>query len=200
MSTAGTPAAMSLDELSLLDPLSLLGPAAHGDVDAFRKLALLCWASGVSNCDGERCLTYAYGDPHLLVETSLMFSRLAAARGRESDIIALSNRLNLAATIEGLEDERKAESIAWIEREADAGSGMATLALNRIAAEASPCALAWARDFSVRLKRYIPRTPAGDDTSEFRPGDDYKRADSSARYAPAPGQVAWLAAPTGRTI
>lgn len=158
MSPAATPAAIDLDELSLLDPLSLLGPAAHGDVEAFRKLALLCWATAVHSDEDGLCITYEHGDPHLLVETSLMFSRLAAARGDEGDVIALSNRLNLSGIIEGLEDERKAEAIAWIEREADNGSERAASALNTVVADASSEALELARGFSARLKTHLPKS------------------------------------------
>ena len=155
---------MSIDlhELATADPFALLGAAARGDVEAFRKMAVLSWAAAIQpDEDGAPELHWENGDPYALIETSLMFSRLAAAAGDERDVIGLTNSLHLASDLGcGDADEQVAEALAWIEREADAGSEKAASALNRLTAAATPEAVEAASKFASRLK-LLPRNPTG---------------------------------------
>lgn len=144
------------------DPFANLAGAARGDLTALRKLAVMSWAHAVAvdEDDGEPYITYEHGDPELLIETSLVFSRLAAAHGHEEDVIALCNRLVLASSIMGNDDDRMGEALGWIEREAEAGSEKAASALNRIADDATGEAMEIAKQTAARLNRHMPRKGA----------------------------------------
>lgn len=140
------------------DPFANLAGAARGDLTALRKLAVLAWAHAVAvdEEDGFAYLNYENGDPDLLIETSLTFSRLAAAHGYEEDVIALCNRLVLAAEQAGDTDERMGEALGWIERSANAGSEKAARALNNIADDATVEAMEIAKQTVARLNKHMP--------------------------------------------
>jgi hypothetical protein len=154
---------IDLGALAKEDPYANLAGAARGDLTALRKLAVLAWAHAVAvdEEDGFPYLNYENGDPDLLIETSLTFSRLAAAHGYEEDVIALCNRLVLAAELAGDTDERMGEALGWIERSANAGSEKAARALNNIADDATPEAMEIAKQTVARLNQHVPIVGGG---------------------------------------
>lgn len=137
------------------DPYLCTASAARGDVESQRKLALAAWACALKlwpTDGGGVDLAIA-----LYLENALTFSRLAAAHGEESDVFLFCNRLMAAAELfpEG-EPDLIGEALGWVQRDADAGSEDASLALNSLVARASPEAIGLAAIYRERLKAHVP--------------------------------------------
>lgn len=137
------------EEIQYVDPLALVGPAARGDLDAQRRLAV--WGLLLIH-DHIRAETHI--DLTGTLAETIGIARFAAAQGEVDDAFRLTMALALGGMFSWCPTERlewSAECIARLEMLADDGSERAAELLAAFAGEETPEILEAARAIRARL-------------------------------------------------